>query len=68
MEGRIDRGIPGLPCRLLSTGTIQHEGGEFWGPGRQGSYLRFRKDRSDTPLAEKKKVPGPVGISPVEWQ
>ncbi|CAM9872319.1 unnamed protein product, partial [Sphacelaria rigidula] len=32
--------VPGLPCRLLSTGTIRRDGGEFVDSGRKESYLR----------------------------
>ena len=48
--------VPGLPCRLLSTGSIRRDGGEFVDSGRKKSYLRFRQeDGPKTPLAESKR-------------
>ncbi|CAM9581103.1 unnamed protein product [Sphacelaria rigidula] len=44
--------VPGLPCRLLSTGTIRRDGGEFMDFGRKEIYLRFRKDGPKIPIAE----------------
>ena len=46
--------IPGLPCRLLSTGTVRRDEGEFVDSGTKKSYLRFRKDGPKIFLAEKK--------------
>ena len=48
--------VPGLPCRLLSTGTIRRDEGRFVDSGRKESYLRFRKDGLKIPLAENKGI------------
>ena len=46
--------VPGLPCQLLSTGSIRRDGGEFVDSGRKESYLRFRQDGPKIPLAKNK--------------
>ena len=46
--------VPGLPCRLLSTGSIRRDGGEFVDSGTKESDLRFRQDGPKIPLAENK--------------
>ena len=47
--------VPGLPCRLLSTGSIRRDGGEFVDSGRKECYLRFRQDGPKIPLAESER-------------
>ena len=56
--------IPGLPCRLLSTGTVRRRGGELADSGTKKSCLRFKKDGPKIPLAETKTVK----TRTMEWQ
>ena len=48
--------ISGLPCRLLSAGTIRRDGGEIVDSVTKKSYLRLRKDGPKIPLAQKKNI------------
>ena len=46
--------VPGIPCRILSTGTIRRDGGEFVDSSTKDCYLRFTKDGPKILLDEKK--------------
>ena len=45
---------PEIPCRILSTGTIRRDGGEFIDSSTKDCYLRFKKDEPRILLDEKK--------------
>ena len=46
--------VPGLPCRLLSTGVIRREGGEYVDSSLQKSYIRLKHGAHKIMLEEKK--------------
>ena len=46
--------VPGIPCRLLSTGTIRRNGGEFVESSSKQSYLRIERNGPKITLNERK--------------
>ena len=46
--------IPGLPCRLLSIGTVQRDGREFVESGTKENYFRLKEDVLEIPLPKRK--------------
>ena len=46
--------VPGLPCRLLSTGAIRRDGGEYFDSSSQTSYILIKHGGLKISLEEKK--------------
>ena len=46
----------GIPCRLLSTGTIRRDGEEVVDSGTKKIYFQLKKEGPKIPLAEKKNL------------